>query len=66
MKEIIYLNYEVMKGVLLKKGEGVIKGSIVLKKEKYLYFQYRSGEKIIQKYLGKKKPEHWIKEDYVN
>ncbi len=41
------------------------KGSVkerVISAKKYYYLQYRSGRKIIQKYLGKVKPEEIIKQ----
>lgn len=49
----IYTNKETGKGVIILSNRTVKKGSIQVKKDKYYYFQYRQGKKVIQKYLGK-------------
>lgn len=49
----IYTNKETGKGVIILANRTVRRGSIKVKKDKYYYFQYRAGKKVIQIYLGK-------------
>ena len=48
-----------------KKLENLPKGSVKEREiagKKYHYLQYRAGKKIMQKYIGKNKPENLIKQ----
>jgi len=46
---------------LLSLPQGSVKERVISGR-KYYYLQYRRGEKIIQKYLGKVKPEELLKQ----
>ncbi|MBL7130845.1 MAG: hypothetical protein ISS45_05545 [Candidatus Omnitrophica bacterium] len=46
---------------LLSFPQGSVKERVISGR-KYYYLQYRKGEKVIQKYLGKVKPEKLIKQ----
>jgi hypothetical protein len=57
-----YLN---VKKKIIKKLHSLPKGSVKEREisgKKYYYLQYRSGNKVIHKYLGKSKPELIIKQ----
>jgi len=46
---------------LLSLSQGSVKERVISGR-KYYYLQYRKGEKVIQKYLGKVKPDKLIKQ----
>lgn len=53
----VYICRETGKGILVEKDRTYFCGSIKTKSDKYFYFQYRKGKKVIQKYLGKVWPK---------
>ncbi len=52
-KHEIFINQDESKGIIILPNRTVRHGSIKVKKDRYKYFQYRSGKKVIQIYLGK-------------
>jgi len=60
MEPGLYLGTDKKKGILVNDDKTFCIGTIKIKKDKYCYFQYRAGKKIIQRYIGKKRPGHWL------
>lgn len=58
----IYISNKTGKGIIVIDDRHYFVGKTKLKKDKYVYFQYRSGKKIIDIYLGKKRLSHWLKD----
>ena len=56
----LYLCEKTGKGLLVEKDGSYFFGSIRVKGNRYRYFQYRDGKKVIQKYIGKARPAHWL------
>ncbi|GAH39717.1 unnamed protein product, partial [marine sediment metagenome] len=56
----LYLCKKTGKGIFVEKDRTYKLGKIKIKKEQYLYFQFRDGKKVIQLYLGKTKPSFWV------
>lgn len=52
----LYIGVSREKGILVNEDKTFFVGTVKIKKGKYFYFQYRNGKKVIQKYLGKKRP----------
>jgi len=62
VKPGVYICKATGKGLLVEKDRTYFCGSVKVKKDSYVYFQYRNGKKVIQKYLGKAWPKHWLSE----
>jgi len=56
----LYLCKKTGKGIFVNKDRTYQIGKTKIKKDCYLYFQFRDGKKVIQMYLGKTKPSHWL------
>lgn len=52
-KHEIFINQDETKGMIILPNRTVKHGTIKVKKDRYKYFQYRSGTKVLQIYLGK-------------
>ena len=53
----IYISNKTGKGIIIIDEKNYFYGKVKIKKDKYIYFQDRNGKKIIDKYMGIKKPE---------
>lgn len=63
----IYISHKTGKGIIVIDSRHYFIGKTKIKKEKYIYFQYRQGKKVIQKYLGMKRPKHWLQDgNYID
>ena len=58
----LYIGISREKGILVNDDKTFFVGTVKIKKDKYYYFQYRDGKKVIQKYLGKKRPAYHLRD----
>ncbi len=63
IKPGIYICKETRRGIIVNEDLTYFPGTIKTKNGKYIYLQYRNGDKVIQKYLGKEWPPYWIRDD---
>lgn len=56
----IYICKENGRGIIVDEDGKYYCGTVVVKKDRYRYFQYRAGKKVFQKYIKKTRPKHWL------